>query len=174
MERSREKQRKKRMTLIVTAAVVIIAVIVTVATLAISGAFRRRVDESFFESDDGKLVVSMNSENASFENSEYEPEITRIVYYHDGTNITGMEIYYEYKTDAEAGVANGKISTNGKDWATSKTLSGRYIIFGVSSDEFAGLTVEQTKETIENMKAAGATIDSASEESVTEVTTTEE
>lgn len=174
MEKSREKQQKKRIALIATAVVAIVAVIVVAVVLAFSSGFRKQVNEEFFESVDDKLVVSIDAENASFENSEYEPEITRIVYYHDGTNITGMEIYYEYKTDEEASAANGKISMDGKDWAASKNLSGRYIVFGVVADEYAGLTVAQMKETIENMKAAGATIDSASEESVTEVTTTEE
>ena len=90
----RRRRIKHRQGLIIGIVLVVIAaVFAIIAGIVLSN--NRSVDESIFESSDNRLVISMNDEMASFEDSEYEPEITRIIYYHDGKNITKMEIYFE-------------------------------------------------------------------------------
>ena len=160
MERSRRvRQRQNR----IIGAVVIVAAILLAVVIALSLSGDRPVDESVFNGGDNRLVVSMSAEVASFEDGKYEPEVTRIVYYHNGKDITKMEIYFEYETEAVAKEANENISLEGKDWATEKKLSGRYIVFNVASGQYKGLSVEQMKETIENMRAAGTLLEEETE-----------
>lgn len=160
MERSRRaKQRQNR----IIGAVVMVAVILLAVVLALTLGGNRPVDETIFETGDNRLVVSMNADMASFEDGEYEPEITRIVYYHNGKNITNMEIYFEYQTEDKAKEAYGNISLEGKDWATGKNLNGRFIIFDVAPGQYGGLTVEQMEGTIENMRAAGTLLEGTDE-----------
>ena len=159
----RRRRIKHRQGLIIGIVLVVIAaVFAIIAGIVLSN--NRSVDESIFESSDNRLVISMNDEMASFEDSEYEPEITRIIYYHDGKNITKMEIYFEYKTEDEAKEANAKITLDGKDWATDKKLQGRFIVFDVAPGQYNRLSVEQMKDTIENMRAAGALLEETTEE----------
>lgn len=166
MERSRRaKQRQNRIIGIVVA---VAAVVLLVAILVPTLIGKQPVDETLFDGGDNRLVVSMNSEMASFEDGEYEPEITRIVYYHDGNNVNKMEIYFEYATEDEAKAANDEITLDGKDWATGKRLNGRFIIFDVAAGQYQGLTVAQMQETIENMRAAGTLLEDAAGEEITE------
>lgn len=157
MER-RSRRARQRQNRIVGAVVIVAAVLlVVVVALALSG--NRAVDESIFESSDNRLVISMDAETASFEDGEYEPEVTRIVYYHNGKDVTKMEIYFEYETEDVAKEANDNIILAQKEWATSKSLKGRFIVFDVASGQYKGLTVEQIKETIDNMRAAGTLLE---------------
>ena len=75
-----------------------------------------------------------------------------------------MEIYFEYQTEDEAKTADENITLDEKDWAESKTLNGRYIIFKVAAGQYKGLTVEEMQETIENMRAAGTLLEETEEE----------
>ena len=165
MERSRRaKQRRNRIVGVVVAVAVLLLAVVLALTLGGS----RPVDEAIFESGDNRLVISMSADMASFEDGEYEPEVTRIIYYHNGKNITKMEIYFEYQTEDEAKEAYGNVSLEGKDWATGKNLNGRFIIFDVASGQYGGLTVEQMEGTIENMRAAGTLLEETDEAELAE------
>ncbi len=113
------------------------------------------IDEGYFKTDETKIVMTMDDEMASFEDSEYEPGITHVVYLHDGNKITGVKVYYEYETDEEAGVAYDNLAM---DYFVSKRRNGRYIVLQARGDEYEGLTVEQIERQFENMKAAGALI----------------
>lgn len=151
----RVRQRQNR----IVGAVVIVAVLLLAVVMALTLGGNRAVDESIFEPGDNRLVISMNAETASFEDGEYEPEVTRIVYYHNGKNITKMEIYFEYETEDAAKEANDNIVLAQKEWATGKSLKGRFIVFDVASGQYRGLTVEQMEETIDNMRAAGTLLE---------------
>lgn len=165
MERRRVRQRQKRIIgAVLAAAVVILAVVIALSL----GGRNRAVDEAIFEPGDNRLVVAMGADMTSFEDSEYEPEVTRIIYYHNGKNITKMEIYFEYQTEDEAKTADENITLDEKDWAESKTLNGRYIIFKVAAGQYKGLTVEEMQETIENMRAAGTLLEETKTEETAE------
>lgn len=161
MERRKIARRRQR---IIIGLVIALSVIFLGIVVVLIFCGNQLVDESIFEPSDNRLVISMNDEVASFEDSEYEPEITRIIYYHDGKNITKMEIYFEYKTEDEAKAANAEITLDGKDWATGKKLRGRFIVFDVAPGQYNRLSVEQMKNTIENMRAAGTLFEETTEE----------
>lgn len=105
-----------------------------------------------FKTNDTQIVMTMNAEMASYEDSEYEPEITHIVYFHDGEKVTNVKAYYEYGTDAEAKEALPELSM---DYFSGKRVAGRYVVLQVERDKFAGLTVAEIEKQYSLMKAAG-------------------
>lgn len=154
MER-RKKALKRRNKIIGISCAAVVFVILTIV-IAVGLSDSRPVDETFFEPGDNKLVMSIGSNIASFEDSEYEPEITRIVYDHNGKDITGMKIYFEYDTIEDARNAYENISVDDKDWANNKRISGKYIVFNAKPDQYEGFSVEEMEKIINGMEAAGA------------------
>jgi len=112
------------------------------------------IPDDYFVTDDKKIVLSLDKEIASFENGEFEPEFTRIVYYRDGDKISNVKVYYEYETEEEAREAYDKISI--EEFATAKRLNGRYIVLQARGDTFEGLTVDEVQRQVESFRAAGA------------------
>ena len=91
-----------------------------------------------FKTNDTQIVMTMNAEMASYESSEYEPEITHIVYFHDGEKVT-----------------NVKAPELSMDYFSGKRVAGRYVVLQVERDKFAGLTVAEIEKQYSLMKAAG-------------------
>ena len=117
------------------------------------------LDDSYFQTKGNRMVLSLNKEIASFDDSEYEPDITHIVYYYGGNKINNVKIFFAYETKGEARTAYKNISMEGKDWALKKKLQGRFVVFELGSDQYDQLTTEEVKESIISMKAAGGAID---------------
>ena len=118
-----------------------------------------RVNSSYFKSDGIKLVLSMNKDIASFDDSDYEADITHVVYYYTGNTINNVRVFFAYDTRDEARIAYDNISMDGKDWALKKMLQGKYVIFELDSDQYSVLTTEKVKDNIASMIAAGGAID---------------
>lgn len=133
----------------------IILATIAMIVLLIVLARQEHYDDDYFVSDDSKLVVAMDKSIAAFEDSEYEPDITYILYYYSGDNITGMKVFYAYDSEDEAREADANVILKGKEWATSKNLSGKYLVFGVSDDQYEGLTITDIRKVISDMKSAG-------------------
>lgn len=127
-------------------------VIVVVAIVKLNG---RAEEIPEFKTDETKIVMTMNAEMATFEESEYEPKLTHIVYFHDGEKITNVKVYYEYETEDEAREALDKITM---DYYSGKKLEGKYIVLQAKRDEYDGLTVEYMEEQYDYSKAAGIII----------------
>ena len=117
------------------------------------------IDDSYFKSEGNKLVLSMNKDIASFDDSAYEPDVTHIVYYYSGNTINNVRIFFAYDSKSEAKTAYKNISMEGKDWALKKKLQGKYVVFELGSSQYDKLTTEEVKEEIVSMKAAGGAID---------------
>lgn len=149
----RESERKELWKNLLSA-LAVATVIVAIALVA-GFSWRERYDEDYFVSDDTKLVIAMDSEIASFEDGEFEPETTYVVYYYTGDTVRGMQVFYAYDSNEEAKLANENITVDGKDWAVSKSLNGKYIIFSVTSDQYENLSATSVKNIIESMRAAG-------------------
>ena len=103
-----------------------------------------KLDNSYFKSDAMKLVLSMDRDIASFEDGEYEPDITHVVYYYTGNTINNVRIFFAYDT---------------KNWALKKKLHGKYVVFELDSSQYNQLTTEMVKEGIASMTAAGGTVE---------------
>ena len=81
-----------------------------------------RLNSSYFKSDGMKLVLSMNKDIASFDDSDYEADITHVVYYYTGNTINNVRVFFAYDTKNEARTAYNNISMDGKHWALKKKL----------------------------------------------------
>ena len=165
MERRRQAKRRQKM---IIGVVVAVAVVLLAVVIALTLGGKGEVNYSIFLPAGDRLVASMNAEAASFEDGEYEPEITRIIYYHNGKEITKVEVYFEYESEDEAKKANENITLAGKEWATGKSLRGRFIVFDVASEQYNGLSVEQMRRTLEDMRAAGTLLEEDEETSIEE------
>lgn len=149
------KKKKKSEVINITFTILAVVVVVVVVGLVAGFIWREKYNEDYFVSDDSKLVISLDKDIASFEDGDYEPELTRIVYYYDGDTINSMKVFFDYEDEAEAKVANENITMYGKDWATSKNLNGKFIVFEVTKDQYEGLKTEDVRGMINDMKSAG-------------------
>lgn len=114
------------------------------------------VDSSFFHDDDTKVVLTMSKKVAALDDSEWEPDITHVVYFHDGQKISSSKAYYEYKNEEQAKEAFDNLSLG--EFATGKKRSGRFVIFTVKSDLFAELTLDALLDRREKLKDIHALI----------------
>ena len=158
MERREKARRMQKKRIGILVAVVTLLVFAFVG-IGIALSDNHPVDESIFTPGDGRLVVAMSSDVASFDESEYEPEITRIVYFHNGKDITDMKVYFGYNTVEEAKEANENITLDDKEWAVDKKMRGKYIVFNVNKNQYEGITVEEMEQTIAGMRSAGTLLD---------------
>lgn len=147
------KKTNKKKNIIITAAVVVAAVVAIVVGIVVSR--EPALDDSFFVSDETKLVMSLNDDIAALEEGPYEPPVTHLVYYYDGDRVTNLKIYFAYDNEMEAETAFNNINMKGKDFATTKRRNGKYIIFDAVKARYEGMTVEQVQRNINAMRAAG-------------------
>lgn len=115
-----------------------------------------KIESSYFASDNKKIVLTMNRDMAALDDSEYEPEITHVVYYIDGDKITGVRAFYEYPNEQTAKNANEHLTLG--EFATAKALNGRFVIFQVNEDQYKNMTVTELKENIELLKEIDALV----------------
>ena len=101
----------------------------------------------------------MNKDVASFEEGEYEPDLTHIVYYYSGDKINNVRIYFAYDSRSDAKYANKKIDMSDKPWAAKKRQLSRYVVFDLTPDQYEGLTTNEVKDSIVGMRAAGGAVD---------------
>ncbi len=148
----RKRFDKKTWILVGLLTVALVVVIVAIVNFT----HREKYDSSYFHDSEGKIVLTMNKDAAALEDSVYEPNVTHIVYYYEGDNITGVKAFYEYKTEKEARTAFEHLGLS--NFADSKNLSGRFVVFQVKRAMYEGLTVEALKVDIEAMKIIEALI----------------
>lgn len=81
-----------------------------------------------------------------------------MVFYHDGTNITGEELYYNYQdvTTASYALASIKADMDDEEGIESVKQSGTYVIVKYDSSMYEGFTVE-------TVRAAYAALDEVQE-----------
>ncbi len=152
----RENKTKERIKAITLGIGAILVLVVTIVLIVIFNQ-PQEITGDYFTTDDTKIVIAMPEEITALESSEYEPEITRFVYFHDGTNITSVKVYYEYVDEARAAEAFDKVIVD--DFATSKMLQGKYIVMDAKPERFEDATVEDIRKTANDLEAAGATVE---------------
>ena len=138
--------------------IVVLAVVVMVG-LGVTMGSMERIDDSYFVSDGTKLVLSMDREVASYEEGDFEPELTHLVYYYRGNTVNDVKIFYQYENKEMAAEADRRLSLDERDWAVKKKLNGKYLIFDLASSQYDKMTTNEVKESILSMKAAGGAVD---------------
>lgn len=115
-----------------------------------------KIDSSYFHDDDKKIVLTMDRDNATLDDSEFEPEITHVVYYYEGDKIVSARAFYEYDTEAEAEEANKNLELG--EFADSKKINGRFVVFDINNSQYQNLTVTELRKNIELLKQIDALI----------------
>lgn len=138
--------------------IVVLTIIIMVA-VGVSLQVMNNLNDSYFVSDRQKLVLTMNKEVASFEDGEYEPDYTHVVYYYSGNEIKNVRIFFAYDNRSDAKYANKKIDMTTKPWASKKRQLNKYVVFELNKDQYENLTTNDVKESIVSMKAAGGAVD---------------
>ena len=154
----KQKQvRKQDGTRVVAIMIVALVFVVLLVSLIVGmGAMKNeQYSDDYFVSDGSKLVLSLDKATTSFVNEDSEPDVTHIVYYYSGGNIREVKIFFAYNDGDEAKTADEKIGEDYKEWAVSKEVNGKYLIFEVDQETLEGVTTEEIRDNIENMKAAG-------------------
>ena len=138
---------------------IVVLMIIIMVAVGVSLQAMNNLGDSYFVSDKHKLVLTMNKDVASFEEGEYEPDLTHIVYYYSGDKINNVRIYFAYDSRSDAKYANKKIDMSDKPWAAKKRQLSRYVVFDLTPDQYEGLTTNEVKDSIVGMRAAGGAVD---------------
>ncbi|MBQ7202333.1 hypothetical protein IJS18_03050 [Candidatus Saccharibacteria bacterium] len=138
---------------------IVVLMIIIMVAVGVSLQAMNNLGDSYFVSDKHKLVLTMNKDVASFEEGEYEPDLTHIVYYYSGDKINNVRIYFAYDSRSDAKYANKKIDMSDKPWASKKRQLSRYVVFDLTPDQYEGLTTNEVKDSIVGMRAAGGAVD---------------
>lgn len=77
----------------------------------------------------------------------YDMSVYKLVYYHNGTDITGLEWYYEYPSVEYANVAVATIEAEAEDTVKSVKQNGKYVVVEFSEEEYKDMTLEEVRET---------------------------
>ncbi|MBQ6461464.1 hypothetical protein IJJ36_03505 [Candidatus Saccharibacteria bacterium] len=151
-------QKNNKLIAIVIAVVVAALVIIIAVVIGLNLCASEKIDDSYFVSDDKKIVLSLNDEMAGFVNGEFEPSITHLVYYYSGDKINNVKIFFAYNDEKEAKAAYDEIGEDYKEWASNKELNGKYIVFRTDNEPYENLSVETLRSDIESIKAVGGAL----------------
>lgn len=130
----------------------IIAIVLIVIFVIKPGGLGGSLSDAYFVSDDTKLVMTLDSEQASFDDEEYAPAKSHMVYYYSGDKVTGMSVFYEYGDEATAKLAYDHIDDDARAEAKEIKIRGKYIEVVMKEDSYSEATPEEIKQQIEFME----------------------
>ena len=172
--KAKKKNNNKNLIIGICVAVVLIVAIVLAVVFAVRGG---GINDDYFVSDDTKYVLTVESEDLSFDEEEeaYAPIRTHMVYTYSGDEITGLKSYYEYADANAAKTAFEQIKASGEEVGNAE-LNGKYIIMTATEDDYEGMTASDVKQQIEfmdmlknmNLEDEGSDEGEATEEATTE------
>lgn len=153
VEKSKSKGKKLNIRMIIVSLVLLVAVIIVSILLKNYG--RETLNDSYFVSDANKIVMTLDGADvAPIEDDTTDiPIKVHTVYYYVGDSITGAKVFYEYDNTDAAKAVYEKTSIENKDWATGKSLDGKYVIFQYDSNLVKAFTPEQIRESVENVES---------------------
>lgn len=131
---------------------VVVAIVLIVLFVIKPGGLGGGLSDDYFVSDDTKLVMTLDSEQASFDDGEYAPAKSHMVYYYSGDKITGMSVFYEYADEATAKLAYDHIDDEARAEAKEIKMRGKYIEIVMKEDSYSDSTPEEIKQQIEFME----------------------
>ena len=146
------KENKKNLIIgLCIAAAVILLIVVTILLVLRNN---QTLNDSYFVSDDTKYVLTLNTEDVSMDDEQYNPIKTHLVYTYSGDNITGLKAYYEYKDNDTAKLAADYLKESYVEEEAKNQISidGKYVIFTASEEEYKDLTASDVKQQIELME----------------------
>ncbi|MBR3228738.1 hypothetical protein IKF67_00655 [Candidatus Saccharibacteria bacterium] len=143
------KNNKGLITGICAAVVVVIIIIVAIVLGARGGG----LNDSYFVSDGSKYVLNLDADDMSFDDEEYAPVKTHLVYTYEGDKVTSLKAYYEYENAEDAQAAYNYIKETQADAYKSISIDGKYVILEANEEDYADTTPDDVKQQIEFMEA---------------------
>lgn len=131
------------------AAVVVIAIIIAVVLVTRGNT----INDSYFVSDGTKYVLTLDANDISMEDAEYNPIKAHLVYTYSGDEITGLKAYYEYADNATAKAAADYLKSNYEESDQAKIATdGKYVVYTSHEEDYKDLTASDVKQQIEFME----------------------
>lgn len=131
-------------------AVVAIVIVVIVAVVLTRN---NGLNDSYFVSDNTKYVLTLDSNDISMEDAEYNPVKAHLVYTYSDDTITGLKAYYEYADSATAKAAADYLKSNFDEENQARvSTDGKYVIYTSPEDDYKDLTASDVKQQIEFME----------------------
>ena len=146
------KADRKTLIGVIAAVVALILVVIMIVILSLPEKF----DSKYFHDTNNKIVLTMDNETSALDDSPYEASIIHLVYYHDGTKVNNMRVFYEYPDEDMAMTAIAELKMG--DFAESRKLNGRFIVYQAAKSQYEGMTVEDVKNKVEQLKELDALI----------------
>lgn len=115
-----------------------------------------KIDSSYFHDADNKIVITMAKDISALDNSEWESDVTHVVYYYEGNKIVAARAFYEYATEAEADEAYKHLGLG--TFADNKRISGKFVVFDIKKSQYEDLSVEDLRQSRERLKQIDALI----------------
>ena len=148
-----EKVKKDNKNLIIGVCAAIVAIVIIIVVIFATKGGTPKIDDSYFVSDGTKYVLTTESDEYEYEDDEYAPVKTHLVYNYSGDKITGMTTYFEYGDEASAKAAYEFYkSSDDQEGAKSITLNGKYVVIEMTEENYEGVTASDVKEQIEFME----------------------
>lgn len=175
------EQNNKNLIIGICMALILIAIVVVVVVLVIKNN-NPTLSDSYFTSDDTKLVLNLEPDQFSAEEESFQPVESHLIYYYSGDTITDMKSYYEYANEADAKSAYEYYKANLQSEFQNIELDGKFLILTANPSDYEGITAydveEQIKfiESINNNQSDEEVVDikePATEETVEETTVEE-
>ena len=158
-KKAKNNNNNKNLIIGICTAVLVIVIIVVAVVFAIKG--NSQINDAYFVSDGSKYVLTLGEDMMNFEDTEYTPIKTHIVYKYSGDQITDMTTYLEFANEATAKAALPIYEEiygapdYGNHGIKSISATGKYLAITSTEDQYSGITtsdVEQQIELIEKMK----------------------
>ncbi len=145
------EKKSKNLIMWICAIVAIIAVVVVAIILGTRSSVT--LNDSYFESDDTKYVITVDAENMLTEGEEYVPVKSHLVYFYSGNDITSFKTYNEYANADTAQKAyeyykNADFSSRYENIE----VDGKYLILTNDKSDYEGTTANDIKQQIELIK----------------------
>ena len=131
------------------AAVIVIIVAIIFATR------NTGINDSYFVSDGTKYVLTLESNDISMEDEQYDPIKAHLVYLYSGDNITDLKAYYEYADNSAAKAAYDYFKEHideEDDNYKDISVNGKYVVLAAADSQYKELTTNDVKEQIEFME----------------------
>ena len=148
-EEVREKKKLKKNLLV--AVIGAVAAIVTVLVLVFSHG-GGELNENWFQSDNSKLVLTIESDPTMVAENEQTPINSHLVYTYSDETVTSLKVYYQYENTVKAKTAYDTLHDSNNGQYKDVLLDGRYVVLVAVDSEYEHLKASDVKQQIDFME----------------------
>lgn len=153
MEKVKNEEVKKKSTIAIIIGIAVMMVVAIVVVIIMNVNRIEPIGDNYFVSDGTKLVLNASGDMASVNSEDERPVAVHTVYYYGGDKINNVKIFFEYTDEEQAKAASELIGESYKEWAESKKINGKYIVFQLGKSQYDGLTTDAVKQRIDSLES---------------------